>query len=282
MVSIVRCVNLQGDDAKSHWMAAVEPAGGKEFVVLRAGDANFCRVFLGKPKMSMGAMQLLHTMQATRTKCTLDAVTSLSDRSTSLFDDICITPAAKKKARSDAKQCTLPSFIAVELPGCEDVLPLTLNVVPSLDAKKVLTIELLQENVDFIRKALLAADTIEVVIGDFCFSAGSRLVKVENGSVRWRPERKAWMAWRNRVNGGVQSPAKTFKVSDDTDPLAMQRTLEAAEHWVVFGEEPRSKEPASAAPHDLHDDVRDVAVESSTVQHDHASSDEGFDTRRQG
>lgn len=226
-VEVCRRICVIGGGCKSQpWiMHAVENLEGFEFAKLSRRDTGFARFVSGVPKWDRH-MMWLDDLRAKRTEASI--LTTDVTSAASLFDPLANTAARKRRKLEAAEKLArgeLPPFVTVMLPSFQGVggvvvQALEAKVKTDLSVSAVVSIEITAINLEYVRQAMLASQEKEEPKGR----------AVVNDAVRWRGDRKAWIATRE-VDG--KRISKTFKPKDPEDDDDKARCKEAAKLWVL-------------------------------------------------
>ena len=101
-----------------------------------------------------------------------------------------------------------------------------MGVIPSIYAGANLWVELSVQNIAFVKEALQSALREEPKEeADLAHAT----IHVDGGHVKWRPQRKAWLAVRGTKAG--KGNAKSFRISDPTCDLQMREKQDEAKQW---------------------------------------------------
>ena len=241
-VSFTRCISVSADcDGAKPWVVKdIQLLNGTDYVTLKASDSEFCKFTVNKARFKGGASAFLHKLQSLRTTATLEWSATVGSHCQSLFEDSVLpTAKARKRAKKSAKTQDLPNYVEVVVPAFEDpagnmVSDTRVKVLPALDARAAVSVEFTPSVIAIIRAALIAAET--------SFQPAQRSTegaKTDDGKVRWRADRKAWLSIRG--SNVVKGQSKSFKVSNPDDPVEYTQVKERAMRWAdnecVSGEE---------------------------------------------
>ena len=219
-IKIKRCITVECDDIRMPWVVeSVELVDGIEFAKLSKRDYGFCKFVggIGCRKI-MHSWLFLHELQKLRTAATLKiCIDSLHGNA--LFDNAPVGPAVKKRAKRDAT--APPAWVDIDVPEVESsgivAGATTLKVRASCDVRDAPWVELCPAALHYIKVAMLAS-----AVGD------SPDVLHGIDGVRWRKDRKCWLAVRPCDGNKL---TKSFKPADRS-PEAIQDTLNIAARWV--------------------------------------------------
>ena len=229
-VVIKRVVAIECDDGMPDWTVKhLEVIEGREYVKLSCGCTGFQRFVGGKlyrSEMKVAQMPFLKDLAHLRTQATLSAMIASDDTPQPMFDEVApMTPAAKKKARLDArlglKVGTLPPIVSIELPAFdtasgEHIDAITVRVQASVDARAEILLELDGRMLYYLKQAMRA-------------SVKERVVERKRADgARWRSDRKCWTS-RRQQDGDRKY--KTFRPSDPCDPVSVQEAAVKAVAW---------------------------------------------------
>lgn len=228
-VEICRRICVTGGGCKSQpWIfQAVENLEGFEFGKLSRRDTGFARFVCGVPKWERH-MLWLDDLRAKRTEASIMAADA--GAAASLFDPLS-NPAARKRRKVEAAEKLargeLPPFVTVKLPSFQGVdgvvvQALEAKVKTDLAVSAVVSMEITASNLEYVRQAMLACQEAEE----------PKVRAVVNDAVRWRGDRKAWIATREADGKRI---SKTFKPKDPEDDDEKGRCKDAAKMWALAG-----------------------------------------------
>ena len=142
-----------------------------------------------------------------------------------MFDEVVVAAAAKKKtrreARSKAADGEIPQWVTLSLPAINsdtgtNVDAININVKSPIDVRDAIHVELEPHALHYIRVAMMQSHTDD-----------RPLVERRNDGVRWRNDRKCWLA--QRTDGGklVTQPFRP----DGNDDLSIHDAADKAKAW---------------------------------------------------
>ena len=220
-VSIGRCIAITCEGAKTWYVQGVKIVNGMEFVPLQSFDSTFCKFVIGKARFQRGASAALLELQKDRTMATPKCTSASLQLNEQLAEADKHIPRAQlmrfnKEAKLAAKS---PTHVMVELGGFihadgSVVQSIDVRMLPSLDGREKVWVQLKPDTLAFVRGALQAAERNGET------RKRDREV-VDGGSVVWDPVRSGFIARKGRKY-------KTFKVRDVHDEIAMAEGREHA------------------------------------------------------
>ena len=227
-VTVSRCLSISLEGAKCQpWI--VQDAvlvNGTEYIHLKSSCSGFCRFVVGKLRFSGAGSQSIPELQQQRTVATLEHVVK-EDQGESIFDDVLPTEKCRKRARKTAlEKQQLPDYVTVHLPDIVDgdniIDGVAVKMLPSIDRRAAVHIEVTPQNLAYIRTAANAAESDS--------KRNEELRRSGDANVRWRADRKVWLALRGTpiIKKGM---SKCFKVSDVNDEIAVEEAKAAALRW---------------------------------------------------
>lgn len=239
-VKIERRIVVSGGGCNPAWpwiAHSVELIDGTEFIQLVKKDSGLAR-FVSGTAYGARSMSFLETLRSQRTAASIELA---KPGGNALFDEGPCTKRARKSLKQNAaalhKKGELPAWVCLEQPGFEGVdgnqVPATtLKVKTALDLQTPLSVELAPEQLGYIREAMRASD-----------KGGRQRARPEKNGLRWRAERRAWLASRWDPEAG-KMVSRSFqpddpKDNDDNKELARQRALA----WVADADDGLLKEP---------------------------------------
>lgn len=190
-VQIERRIVVTGGGCKSTWpwvARNVELIDGTEYIQLEKKDSGFARFVSGAPDGAR-SMNFLDKLRAQRTTASIQLATP----GEALFEAP-PTKAARKAMKQSAaalrNKGALPPSVTLEMDGFtgvdgKEVPPTSFKVKSALDLKSPLYVELAPAALSYIREAMRLSDNPQ-----------GKQRAPSNTGVRWRPERRAWLAQR--------------------------------------------------------------------------------------
>ena len=208
----------------SPWaLDALETIDGTEFAVLKHRDIGFCRFVAGSySAFRNNSYSFLSDLMKERTDAT---VAACSGEDASPFDSVEATPAARKRARKNAKEKVhsgeLPPFVTltlprITLPSGEYIGPITMKIKSSLDIRDSPTVELRADILHYIREAMLLSQATT--------EKETTPTQSLRDKIRWRPSRKCWVAERD-------GQFKSFRPDDRECDVSVQAAGDRARDW---------------------------------------------------
>lgn len=215
-------------------------------MALNKRDTGFCRFVSGNPHRCSGD-KFLDELRAKRTEATLKSGASPTPAGGSeqpLFEEV-PTAAVRKRQRKEVatkqSEGELPPTIVVSVPKIQDpdgneVGPLVVKVLPSVCQHSIVWVELSAEVLAYVRAAMLVSET-----------KAPTPREVSEGGVRWRADRKRYLAERCNKETG-QKKQRSFKPADASDEAKHDAKL-AALAWVSAPAE--TDEPGDGAQEEV-------------------------------
>ena len=204
-------------------ISCVKTVEGKEFVELSRRHSGFCRFVAGES--SLRGSQFLDDLRHKRTAATLESCSSGTRGSEgALFDDGAVSRRDHKKQRKETQQKLAkgeaPAVIKLNMPEVQTedgvVGPLSIQVLPDLNPQQNVWVEASAQVLEYIRHAHANSDP----------KVQERRERTDGG-VRWRTDRKAFLATRWSASRERQI-VKTFRPTGEADEQIEEAKTKAA------------------------------------------------------
>jgi hypothetical protein len=235
-VRIAKETVVRVEGQTSRWtLSCVETIHGIDFVRLTKRDGNFCS-FLGayegrsRSKEWVTSSEFLDKLRQLRTEASMRECLG---GTTVLFDDPAASGRAKRRARNadkEHREDEAPCFVVIHLPAFNTaeghaVDAIDLKVKADVDLRSCVSVELSETALLYVREAMRAAHHEDE----------ERKRAVASGEqVRWRWDRRAWMAWRGKR---PDTQWRQFLVKDEDNEILKGEAKARALLWAA-GEEP--------------------------------------------
>ena len=225
-ITLKRVVSVECPGQKSPWIIdTMESLDGIEFVALKLRCTGFCRFIAGAFKdFKWKDQSFLQELAALRTHATIDA---MEQKELSPFGEVEPTPAAKKKARKNARSKAaagdMPSYVdikckQIDLADGSHVGPLTFKIKASLNVREAPSVELDPHVLHYVKHALLASE------GSSEKESPANVIMQRTQHVHWREARGCWTAQKG-------ARFKSFKPEDINDSISVETAHTKAARW---------------------------------------------------
>lgn len=229
-VRIQQSTLVTGGGADKHpWVVkpdCITTVENKQFVKLSKTDTGFMRFVLGSKRTDYSSVGYLKTLGRIRSDATLKLCGS--NQGAQLFDEEATLPRrAKSRKRAEAAASIDDSKVVtadmddIIVDGELQAAACQIQMLPNIDPKACVWLELDAASLMYVRAALLASKTE---------SEGEEKKKdsLPDG-VRFRADRKVYLATRMRDG---KRTSKTFKINDIDDDDEKAKALNDAKAWV--------------------------------------------------
>ena len=203
MISIRRCVAItegEGNGAAC-WHALTEVHEGVEYVAITNQDRGFLRfVFNSTNYIKQEKLAILDVIKQRRTEMSLELARSHADQHG--VDESLPEPLRRaqnmKRAKILTALGTLPEFVEVDFPSIGELAGVRCKCITSLDSNAVVKVEVREDVIAYIKKALNAKHEVQNV------ESPPKRLKSQHDGVTWRKQRSGFVASRLKPDGTME------------------------------------------------------------------------------